>query len=219
MHGEGVKITDVGGSSVYQAHLHLALDDAVAAYLVAHDAVARNPPLTEETSTPQLSLLYYERERCRVTALLLAACAVEATANLYLAQKTSAEQFAILESSRFVDKWTVIPTLFVSGYAFPRDGELYQDLRRLHICRNALVHLKEAVTRGGETVVPGSAPATGSDEHQFVARCQRLPDRLLDHVATFDKTDAIMSVRMALAIRPMIQELRRGVEALDRPVG
>jgi hypothetical protein len=31
-----MKITEIGGSSAYQAYLQLALDDAVAAYQVTH---------------------------------------------------------------------------------------------------------------------------------------------------------------------------------------
>jgi hypothetical protein len=108
-----MKITEIGGSSAYQAYLQLALDDAVAAYQVTHEAVSAQPPLTEETATPQLTLLYYRLEQQRATALLLAACCVEALGNLYLAHKSTPEQFAILEWAKFLDKWTVLPSLFV----------------------------------------------------------------------------------------------------------
>jgi len=118
------------GSSGYQAHLHWALDEAVVAYQAAHEAISEHPPLSEDTATPELTLLYYTRERRRATALILAACCVEAVANLYLSLKTTADQFALLEWAKFLEKWTAVPSLFVPGYSFPKDGELYQDLKR-----------------------------------------------------------------------------------------
>lgn len=133
----GMKVTEISGSSAYQTYLQLALDDAVTAYQVTHEAVSGQPPLTEETATPQLTLLHYRLEQQRATALLLAACCVEALGNLYLAHKSTPEQFAILEWAKFLDKWTVLPSLFVPDYSFPRDGELYQDLKRLNARRNA----------------------------------------------------------------------------------
>jgi hypothetical protein len=193
-----MKITEIGGSSAYQAYLQLALDDAVAAYQVTHEAVSAQPPLTEETATPQLTLLYYRLEQQRATALLLAACCVEALGNLYLAHKSTPEQFAILEWAKFLDKWTVLPSLFVPGYSFPKDGELYQDLKRLNSRRNALVHLKEEITRGDSVVHAGSQPDAASDEHVFIERC-----------ASFDKTEAIMQVSMVVAAARVMREMRR----------
>lgn len=154
-------------------------------------------------------MLQYTLEQQRATALVLAACCVEALANLYLAQKTTPEQFAILEWAKFLDKWTVVPSLFVPGYSLAKDGELYQDLKRLNARRNALVHLKEEITRGASVLHPGSHPDAASDEHVFIGRCRSLPERLLAHLATFDKTDALMHVNMVLAIVPVMREMRR----------
>jgi hypothetical protein len=203
-----MKITTLGGSSGYQVYLHLALDEAVLAYQAAHEAISRHPPFSEHTATPELTLLYYTLERRRATALILAACCVEAVANLYLSLKTTAEQFALLEWAKFLEKWTVVPSLFVPGYSFPKDGELYQDLKRLNARRNSLVHLKEEVTtRGGAVLHAGLHPEAASDEHVFVGRCRSLPDKLLSHLASFDKTDAIGQVRLVLAISPFMQKL------------
>jgi len=204
-----MEVREIGGSSGYQAYLQLALDDAVSAYQEAYEAVSRHPPLTEETPNPELTLLHYTLEQRRATALVLAACCVEALANLYLAQKTTAEQFAILEWARFIEKWTVLPSLFVPGYSFPKDGELYQDLKRLNARRNALVHLKEEVSRDGTILHPGLRPDSASDENVFIGRCRSLPDRLRAHLASFDKTEAIMQINMVLAIAPTIREMRR----------
>lgn len=198
----------IRGSSGYQVHLHLALDEAVAAYQAAHEAMSGHPPLSEETATPELTLLYYTRERKRAVALVLAACCVEAVANLYLSLKTTPDQFALLESAKFLEKWTAVPSLFIPGYSFPKDGELYQDLKRLQSRRNALVHLKEEVVLG-KVQHAASHPDIASDEHVFVGRCRSLPDRLVSHLASFDKTDAIGQVKIILAISPLMQTLGR----------
>jgi hypothetical protein len=113
-----------------------------------------------------------------------------------------------LEWAKFLEKWTVVPSLFVPGYSFPKDGELYQDLKLLNARRNSLVHLKEEVTsRGGAVLHAGLHPEAASDEHVFVGRCRSLPDKLLSHLASFDKTDAISQVRLVLAISPFMQKL------------
>ena len=210
-----MKVTQLPGSSAYQAYLHLALDEAVSAYEAAHKAVRRHPPLTEETATPELTLLHYSVEMREATALILAACCVEAVGNLYLGHKATHEQFDLLERTSFVDKWTVVPSLFVPSYSLPRNGQLYQDLKRLMVWRNALVHLKEEVTAlGGSVLHQGSVPNRASDHHVFVCRCRSLPDRLLSHAASFDKTNAIAAVTMVLAVKPVMQEMRR---LLDLP--
>jgi hypothetical protein len=186
----------------------LALDEAVLAYQAAHEATSRYPALSEHTATPELTLLYCTLEKIRATALILAACCGEAAANLYLSLKTTAEQFALLEWAKFLEKWTVVPSLFVPGYSFPKDGKLYQDLKRLNARRNSLVHLKEEVTtRGGAVPHAGSHPEAASDEHVFVGRCRSLPDKLLSHLASFDKIDASSQVRLVLAISPFMQKL------------
>ena len=207
-----MKITKMSGSSGYQAFLHLALDNAVTAFEEAHEQVSARPPLTEESATPELTLLHYSLEQRRATALILAACCVEATANLYLAHKASPEQFDLLESAKFTEKWTIIPSLFLPGYAFPKDGVLYQDLERLKDRRNALVHLKEEVARDGVVIHTRFHPKSASDEHVFVGRCRTLPERLLSHVAVYDKSSAVMNVRMIIAVGSVMQEVRRLAE-------
>jgi hypothetical protein len=189
--------------------LQVALDGAVSAYQKAYEAVSCHPPLTEETAAgdPELPLRYYALAQRGATALVLAACCVEALANLYLAHKTTPEQFAILERTRFLEKWTVLPSLFVPGYSFPKDEELYHDLKRLNACRNALVHLKEEVSREGSILHPGSRPDVASDENVFIGRCRSLPDRLLAHLALLDETEAIMQVKGVLATAHWMREM------------
>ncbi|MDA2930000.1 hypothetical protein MYX84_08660 [Acidobacteria bacterium AH-259-O06] len=164
--------------------------------------------MTEKTATPELTLLHYLLEQKRATALLLAASCVEAVANLYLGLRASPGQFAILERATFLEKWTVGPTLFLEDYDLPKGGELYQDLKRVHVARNALVHLKEEVSEGGAVLHQGSLPKSAGDEHVFLSRCRSLPERLVSHLATFDKTDAVTQIHMILAFTTAFQDMK-----------
>ena len=119
-----MKVTELQGSSAYQVYLHLELEDAITAYQQIHERVVQQPALTEETATPELTMLHYSREQKRATALLLAASCVEAVANLYLGLKAAPDQFAFLERATFLEKWTVVPSLFLQGYDLPKDGKL-----------------------------------------------------------------------------------------------
>jgi hypothetical protein len=203
-----MKITELGGFSGYQTHLHLALDEAVSAYEMAHELVRQRQPLSEQTATPELTALRYALEMKRVTALIIAACCVEAAANLYLGLKATPDQFAMLEWATLEDKWTVVPSLFVPEYSFPKTGQLYQDLKRLIFARNSLVHLKEEVTtRGGDKITAGSRPKPATDELAFIGRCRSMPSQLLLHLESFDKTGAVGNVRMAVEFRPRLSEL------------
>ena len=206
-----MKVTELKGSSGYQTYLHLALDDAVAEYQKVQSAVAQQPPMTEQTATPELTMLHYSLEQKCATAILLAASCVEAVANLYLGFKSTPEQFAVLERATFLEKWTVLPSLFVSGYTFPKDGELYQDLKRLHARRNALAHLKEEMSFGGVILHPRSLPESAGDEHVFVGRCRSLPERLVSHLASFDKTDALTTIQTILAMADTFRVMRRSL--------
>ena len=205
-----MKVTELKTSG-YQTYLHLALDDAVADYQKVQSAVAQQPPLTEETATLELTMLHYALEQKRATAILLAASCVEAVANLYLGFKATPEQFAVLERATFLEKWTVLPSLFLPAYTFPKDGELYQDLKRLLARRSALAHLKEEVSLGGVILHPGSRPKSAGDEPVFVGRCQSLPERLVSHLASFDKTDALTMINMILTAAGAFREMKHSV--------
>jgi hypothetical protein len=203
-----MEITKIGSFSVYQVYLHLALDDAVSAFEETNDEVSHQLPLSEESVTSELTLLHYKLEQRRATALILAACCVEAVANLYIEHKASPDQFDYLKWANFIEKWTIIPSFFVPSYTFPKDGVLYQDLKRLNVLRNKLVHLKEEFTRGDVVLHIGSHPEYEPDEHIFVGRCRSLPERLLSHVALYDNSDTIKQVRMIFTIPPIIKELK-----------
>ena len=185
-----MNITLLHSASGYQVYLHLALRDAVADYAKAWDALRDQPPLTESTATVELTLLHYHLEQRRAVVLLLTASCVEAVANFCLACKATPDQFTVLERATFLEKWTTVPSLFLPGYSLPRDGELFQDLKRVHDRRNALMHLKENVSIAGVTTSLKSTPARAGDEHIFIPRCGTLPDRLFSHLCTFDTSGA-----------------------------
>jgi hypothetical protein len=181
-----MKITQTGFSA-YHIYLNLALNEAIDEYERTYAEIQNYPQLTKE-SPPEVIRLHYRLEQKYATAILLTACCVEAISNLLLAMKTTPDQFATLQRASFIEKWTVAPSLFMPGYTLPRDGELYQDLKRLQNRRNALAHLKEEVVRDEVVVHPGSLPEIAGDEHIFLGRCRTLPLRLVKHVTEFDKS-------------------------------
>ena len=183
-----MKVTELRGSSAYHVHLNLALADAVEEYKTLSYEIQKHPPLSEETATAELTRLYYLHEEKCITVILLAAACVEAVVNFYLATKTTPEQFAVLERATFIDKWVVLPSLFLKDYTFPKGSVLYQDLKLLHNRRNSLLHLKATITEGGKIVHKGTELTVPSDEKVFIERCASLPDRLVRHITSFDPT-------------------------------
>jgi len=132
-------------------------------------------------------------------------------ANLYIGNKATPEQFTLLERATFLEKWTVVPTVFLPDYSLPKDGALYQDLKRLHARRNALAHLKEEVTRDGVVLHPGSLPEAAGDEPVFVGRCASLPERLVVHLSSFDRTNALSTVHIVLAGAKAFRDVGRSL--------
>jgi hypothetical protein len=205
-----VKVTLTFSASGHQSSLHFALHHAIDEYERIYKEVQQNPTLTEETATPELTHLYHQWEQWRVTALILAAACVEAAANFYIAFKATPEQFAELEWKAFTEKWTTVPKQFLKSYAMPKDRQPYQDLKRLQQRRNSLLHMKEEITVRGRTHKGNSAGNyTLADEHEFVKRCRTLTDRLIDHLAKYDRSDAIFNVRMATAFASAYLEAMR----------
>lgn len=203
-----MKVTLVSSSTGHQTSLHFALYHALDEYERVHEEVQKNPVLTEHTATPELTFLYYQWEQWRVTTLILAAACVEAAANLYIGFKAMPEQFAELEWEHFLDKWTKVPKLFGKGYSLPKDRQPYQDLKRLSQHRNALLHMKEHITRHGKTISRKRRVGdyTMKDEHEFVRRCRTLTDRLVQHLAKFDRTATMIDVRMVTAFASVYRD-------------
>ncbi len=191
-----MEIKQTLGMSGYQTHLFMALAEAVKAFESTLAATTAGPPLNEATATPELTILHYELEQRRAVVLMLASATVEALANLYMRLRSTPEQALLLERATVVEKWTVVPSLFLPNYAFPTDGELYQDLKRLTDRRNALMHLKEDVMSDRAGTHKGKSPRYAGDEHAFVVRCGTLARRLIEHVASFDKSGAAKDSQM-----------------------
>ncbi len=191
-----MKITLHSSQSGRQVSLHLALFSAMDEYDRVHAEVQARPALTEETADPFLTDLWYRWEQCRTTALILAAACVEATINVYLAFKDP-DGFEQLQWKPFMAKLTIVPKRFDEGYELPESSELYRDLKRLHERRNALMHLREDVVYQGKTVQGAeTAHASVEEEHEFVKRCRNIVDRLLEHLRTFDRSDAVLQASM-----------------------
>lgn len=192
-------ITELGGYSIYHVHLHLALTEAVKEHKQLSQEMAKHLPLTEQTVTTESVRLHYSLEQKRIAVILLAAACVEALANLFLATKTTPEQFAVLDATTVIDKWVVLPALFLKDYTFPRDTELYRDLKLLNGRRNTLLHLKATITEGGKVIHAGNPPKAAGDEDHFTERCGSLPNRLVEHIASFDPdSPALHALRVSL---------------------
>lgn len=212
-----MKITLVSSSTGHQTSLHFALYHALDEYERVYEEVQKNPVLTEETATPELTFLQYQWEQWRVTALILAAACVEAAANLYIGFKATPEQFAELEWEHFLDKWTKVPKLFVKTYVLPKDRQPYQDLKRLNQRRNELLHMKEHITRNGK-VISGNRVGnyTVNDEHEFVKRCRTLTERLVKHLAQFDRTEEMINVGMLTGFAAVYRRVMKQLPAIKK---
>lgn len=193
-----MKITRGKSSSAYHLYIYLALRETVKGYEQVAQEITNCPELTEETATPQLTRLYYLRKQKAATVVVLAASCVEALGNLYLALKTTPEQFKTLERTNLIDKWVVLPSLFLPGYIFPKGEQLYCDLRQLCKQRDSLMHLKEEITQGEEVVHKGNLPEAAGDEHAFLGRCAILPIKLVQHLANYDSTETIRHMQFCL---------------------
>src|SRR5438552_1435662 len=110
--------------------------------------------------------------------------------------------FGVRRRSSVVANSTVIlyqdrqqPRRFIKSYAMPKDRQPYQDLKRLNLRRNALLHMKENITKLGK-VIKGKLVGnyTEQDEHEFVKRCRTLTDRLIEHLGKFDHSADLVNL-------------------------
>lgn len=115
---------------------------------------------------------------------------MEALANFYLALRSNEEVFKLLEYASVIDKWTVVPCLFIPGYKLPKSEQIYNDLNLLVKMRNAFTHVKPKVVHDGRIIHKGNFPNHLPDDYQFTMNCVSLPLRLLKNLRKFDKTDA-----------------------------
>ena len=119
----------------------------------------------------------------RMTIVILTCSVLEAYINYYLALKTTAGQFKILEKAKLIEKWTITPSLFIQDYKFDKSTALYSDLKRLIETRNRIVHTKPYIVNDGELIHEGYFPEWHKSEHQFIKRYFSLPLDLLKQLA------------------------------------
>ena len=127
-------------------------------------------------------------EEAQIVIILLAHSFIEALANFYLLLKTTPDQFNIIEKTGLIDKWTVVPSLFLKDYTFPKGEKIYNDLKELNGRRNAITHCKPQVIIDDEIVLEGNLQIKYKKSHEFMDSCMSLPKRLVDHLGKFDKS-------------------------------
>jgi hypothetical protein len=137
--------------------------------------------------------LYFEKfgfrvDTSRLIITVLTCSFLEALANFYIASKTDANQFAVLERASILEKWVTIPRFYNPRYELPKDEQLYQDLKLVITSRNAITHPKPLVVVDGANVHKGNIPKKSADEHAFTLRSASLPMRLLKHLWKYDQS-------------------------------
>jgi hypothetical protein len=121
-----------------------------------------------------------------IVIVLLTNSLIEALANTYLAAKCGEEQFEALERISTLEKWVVIPGLFVKEYEFPKGEGLYCELKHLLGLRTSFVHPKPRVDVNGQTVHQGNLAKGVSVSALTPDKCVSLPVRLVEHLCLYD---------------------------------
>lgn len=141
--------------------------------------------LEELESEPSQSRL---DERRAVLTLLIAGY-IEAIANVYLSFRCDAEKFKEVERLPLLRKWESVPAAFVPGYRLDPASAIYRELGALIECRNGIVHMRPKFEVDGVACHPGNTQALETISHELVMKWITLPERLIEHVKNFDKTD------------------------------
>ena len=122
-----------------------------------------------------------QRTQTHVVIILLSCCFIEGLANYYISSKCAKEQFKLLERQSILDKWTIVPSLFVKDYELPKVEN--DDLKLLVGIRNRLTHSKPKVTINAQVVHGGylALRLPLSPEKSL-----SLPVRLIKHLCLHD---------------------------------
>jgi hypothetical protein len=126
-------------------------------------------------------------EEAKIILIVCVASYIEALVNHYLSCRLSSEHFALLDKSNVMEKWTVVPSLFIPRYSFSTVDSLYMDLDALVKRRNGIAHAKPPVIEKGKKVRRGKQPRNDI-EHDQVLNWIKLPDRLIEHLRSNDKS-------------------------------
>jgi hypothetical protein len=135
---------------------------------------------------------YYRKYRTRLeeaetVVILLSYTMVEAIANEYIFVKADEEQYEEYEQANLLDKWEIIPSLFIPGYKFPKGVRLYQDLSRLVDWRSTYTAPKPDEFEEKAGGRPGILPEHIADYAEFIKSCMSLPCRLFEAISRFDQ--------------------------------
>jgi len=152
--------------------------------------------LNEQEKLIQLHNYGLQLEESRIVVTLLACSFIEALANFYISLKCKSEQFKILERVSLIDKWIVVPNLFLPQYNFPKKGKLYENLQMLKDTRNRISHFKPTIIIDGQTTHEGYLPKIPKNSGEFVEAITSLPLRLIKHLAEFDASEDVTTLLM-----------------------
>jgi hypothetical protein len=126
-------------------------------------------------------------EQKRITVVVLTCALIEHTINFYLGLKCNTADFAELERSSIMKKWTVIPKNLMPAYDLPISSALYRQLEAVVQRRNAIMHAKSKLSIDGDNRHAGNEPPGVLDENAFIEQSVSLPSQLLDHLLSFDQ--------------------------------
>jgi hypothetical protein len=139
-----------------------------------------------ESNAKTLRDLFVQQAQIHAVIILLTNSLIEALANFYLTNKCDEEQFKTLERLSTLDKLVVVPKLLLKQYEFPKDEELYYDLKLLLDLRTSLVHPKPRVTVNEATTHKGNLAKKSSVLALTPEKCVSLPARVVAHIWNFD---------------------------------
>lgn len=182
------------GTITYSAY-HCVIYSALKRYKQDYDAL--NLETIDSLSKQKESDLSFEThlficstrlQETQIVIVLLTCSFIEALANFYLSLKTTPDQFDIIQNTSLIDKWIVVPSLFLKDYTFPKGEKIYNDLKELIGRRNAITHCKPQVIIDDVIALKGNLPIKYKKSHEFMDSCMSLPKRLVDHLGKFDKS-------------------------------
>jgi hypothetical protein len=180
----------VGKLSTQLSVTHSGLVHSVEHYHALREEISQFVP---EPQSPDEALWvsYYRKYKTRwedaqLAVILLSYALVEGIANLFLSLKADEEQFEELAGTALLDKWEVLPCLFISAYRFPKGSRLAADLRQLFDWRSAYASTLPDETPGSSASRQRGLPGTVADYDAFIDACICLPCRLLANLVHSD---------------------------------
>ena len=128
-------------------------------------------------------------EERRVVVIMLVAGYIEALINLYCSFRLDPKQLDAMDRLPIPEKWSAVPSFCEPSYQLDKSRELYNDLRNLIKCRNAIVHMRPQFKVGGEIVHHGNGAPLEAVSHDSLMKWISLPLRLAQNLKKYDKSD------------------------------